>query len=88
MRSDRADAAGESPLATSWSTRERTRAWLLAGRGDLGAARRLLVDVADVLDGDGIWPFEASVLHDLVRFGDPDLAVERLDQLAKSSRVR
>jgi ATP/maltotriose-dependent transcriptional regulator MalT len=79
---ERVTALGESPLATSWSTAERTRAWLMAGRGDLPAARKRLVDVAEVLRADGIWSFEASLLHDLVRFGDPDAAVDRLDSLA------
>ena len=35
----RADEVGESPVATSVATRERTRAWLDACRGDLAAAR-------------------------------------------------
>ena len=34
----RADAVGDSPVATSFATRERTRAWLEAGRGDLTTA--------------------------------------------------
>jgi DNA-binding CsgD family transcriptional regulator len=32
---------------------------------------------------DGIWTFEASLRHDLVRFGDPDTAVGRLSALAE-----
>lgn len=36
----RADSAGDSPIATSWATRERTRAWLEAGLGDLVARVR------------------------------------------------
>jgi DNA-binding CsgD family transcriptional regulator len=73
---------GESPLATSWSTTERTRAWLMAGRGDLRAARKRLAEVAEAVREDGVWTFEATLLHDLVRFGDPDAAVDRLDALA------
>ena len=80
--SDRADAV-TSPIATSWSTRERTRAWLLAARGELGPARQLLVEVADAVRPDGLWNFETGVVHDLVRFGDPGAAVERLDELAR-----
>jgi DNA-binding CsgD family transcriptional regulator len=80
---DRAEAVGDSPVATSWSTAMRTRAWLLAGRGDLGGARKLLSTVATVVRGDGIWTFEATLHHDLVRFGDPDAAVDRLDALAE-----
>ena len=78
-----AEAIGDSPVATSWSTAMRTRAWLLAGQGDLSGARKLLSTVAKVVNGDGIWTFEATLQHDLVRFGDPDAAVDRLDALAE-----
>ena len=78
----RADAAGDSPDRDLLVDTGANHAWLLAGRGDLAAARRLLAEVADVLRDDGIWPFEASLRHDLVRFGDPDLAVDRLEELA------
>ncbi len=78
---DRADEC-TSPIATSWSTRERTRAWLLAARGELGPARQLLAEVADAVRPDGLWNFETGVVHDLVRFGAPDEAVDRLDELA------
>jgi DNA-binding CsgD family transcriptional regulator len=76
-----ADAAGDSPMATSWATRERTRGWLLAARGDLVGARRLLLEVAGTLRADGVLILEAAVLHDLVRFGDPGAAVDRLTEL-------
>jgi len=78
---DRADEC-TSPIATSWSTRERTRAWLLAARGELDPARQLLAEVADAVRPDGLWNFETGVVHDLVRFGAPDEAVDRLDELA------
>jgi DNA-binding NarL/FixJ family response regulator len=80
---DRADAEGDSPVATSWSTRERTRAWLIAGRGDLVGARELLMDIAEAVRADGIWVFEVALRHDLVRFGDPEAAVGRLSALAE-----
>ena len=79
---EEADAAGDSPVATSWATRERTRAWLLAGRGDLPGARALLVEVLSALRDDGVWIMEAAVLHDLVRFGDPGVVVDRLTELS------
>ncbi|HEX2577556.1 MAG TPA: LuxR C-terminal-related transcriptional regulator [Aquihabitans sp.] len=79
---EEADAAGDSPVATSWATRERTRAWLLAGQGDLAAACRLVNEVADVVRADGVSIFEVALRHDLVRFGRPAEAVERLDELA------
>jgi DNA-binding CsgD family transcriptional regulator len=78
---DEADAAGDSPVATSWATRERTRAWLRAGRGDLPGARRLLLEVAAAVRADGVLILEAAVLHDVVRFGDPSSALDRLEEL-------
>jgi DNA-binding CsgD family transcriptional regulator/tetratricopeptide (TPR) repeat protein len=78
----RADAC-TSPVATSWSTRERTRAWLEACRGDLGAARALITEVAERSRADGLLNFEVGVVHDLVRFGDPGAALGRLEELAE-----
>lgn len=77
---ERADAR-TSPLATSWSTRERARAWLLACHGDLGRARRLIAQVAEASRAEHLWNFECGVVHDLVRFGDPEAAVGRLGEL-------
>jgi ATP/maltotriose-dependent transcriptional regulator MalT len=78
---ERADEAGQSPVATSALTRERARAWLDACRGDLGAALRRLRAVADQGGQDGIHIFEAAVRHDLVRFGAAHEAVDRLHAL-------
>jgi DNA-binding NarL/FixJ family response regulator len=77
-----ADAV-DSPLATSTTTRDRTRAWLLAARGDLTAARTLVTRVADAAAADGMLGFETSARHDLVRFGAPHEAVDRLAELAQ-----
>jgi DNA-binding CsgD family transcriptional regulator len=77
----RADAVGFSPVGTSSSTRERAMAWLEASRGDLAAARRRLAPVADRMAEAGVLVFEASLRHDLVRFGDPAAAVDRLQEL-------
>ena len=74
----RADAVGDSPVATSFATRERTRAWLEAGRGDLVAARARLRDVARRRPARRVRTFESAVLNDLVRFGGAAEAVERL----------
>ena len=79
----RADAAGDSPIATSWATRERTRAWLEAGLGDLVAARARLHDVIAVVQRDGVRTFESALLNDLVRFGRADEAVDRLGELVE-----
>jgi DNA-binding CsgD family transcriptional regulator len=76
-----ADAAGHSPLSTSATTRERTRAWLMACRGDLAGARDHIALQADIVAEDGVFVFEVALLHDLVRFGDADAAVERLEGL-------
>ncbi len=76
----RADAH-TSPLATSGGTRDRTRAWLMACNGDLAGARELLVQVASAARDDAIWNFECGVVHDLVRFGAPEAAVDRLGEL-------
>jgi DNA-binding CsgD family transcriptional regulator len=78
----RADAVGDSPVATSFATRERTRAWLEAGRGDLVSARARLRDVLEVVQRDGVRTFEMAVLHDLARFGRAADTVERFRWLA------
>jgi len=77
-----ADAAGDSPLSTSATTRERCRAWLMACRGDLRAARELIAVQADIVAADGVFVFEVALMHDLVRFGDAPAAVNRLEHLA------
>ena len=78
----RADEVGDSPVATSFGTRERTRAWLDACRGDLVAARARIRQVVSVTRRDEVFIFEAGVLNDLVRLGVPDEAVARLQELA------
>ena len=71
------------PGRDSWSTAMRTAPGCWRAKATSPRARRLLVEVAEVVRDDGIWTFEASLHHDLVRFGDPDLAVDRLDELAQ-----
>jgi DNA-binding CsgD family transcriptional regulator len=78
-----ADAAGHSPLSTSATTRERCRAWLMASRGDLSAARDHIAEQANIVTLDGVFVFEVALLHDLVRFGDAQSAVARLEGLAR-----
>jgi DNA-binding CsgD family transcriptional regulator len=77
----RADAVGQSPVATSTLTRERARAWLDACRGDLGTALDRLRAIADQAQTAEVYIFEAAVRHDLVRFGSPEESVERLATL-------
>jgi ATP/maltotriose-dependent transcriptional regulator MalT len=78
----RADEVGESPVATSVTTRERTRAWLDACRGDLASALDRIRAVVDLAQRDEVLIFEMSVLHDLVRFGAAGEAVIPLRKLA------
>jgi DNA-binding CsgD family transcriptional regulator len=77
-----ADAFGDSPVATSDTTRERCRAWLMACNGDLTAARAHIAAQADIVAADGINIFEVALRHDLARFGDPASVVDRLAELA------
>jgi DNA-binding CsgD family transcriptional regulator len=79
---ERADHVGHSPVATSFATRERTRAWLEACRGDLVSARRRIRATIVPVREDGVLIFEGALLHDLVRLGVPGEAIERLDELA------
>jgi DNA-binding winged helix-turn-helix (wHTH) protein len=79
---DRAGEQVRSPVATSDANLERVRAWLDACRGDLAAARTRLLAVADGVRADGVYVFEAGVLHDVARFGDPVAVVGRLGELA------
>ncbi len=73
----------ESPVASSETTRERTRAWLEACRGDLPSALDRIRSVAELVRRDQMHVFEKSVLHDLVRFGAAGEAVGRLEELTK-----
>jgi DNA-binding CsgD family transcriptional regulator len=79
---DEADRAGDSPVATSTGTRDRTRAWLDACRGDLASARARIRATAETVEGDGVYAFEVALRHDLVRLGVPGESVARLDALA------
>jgi DNA-binding CsgD family transcriptional regulator len=79
---DQADAAGESPVATSVATRERTRAWLDACRGDLVSARQRIRDLVGPIREDGMYIFEGALLHDLARLGVAGESVDRLEELA------
>jgi DNA-binding CsgD family transcriptional regulator len=72
----------DSPVATSIATRERTRAWLEACRGDLLSARQMIRDTIVPVRHDEMFIFELTLLHDLVRLGVADEAVERLEALA------
>ena len=76
-----ADEVGDSPVATSMATRERTRAWLEAGRGDLLAARALIREMVELTRRDNVFLFEAALLNDLARLGVAKEAVDRLREL-------
>jgi DNA-binding CsgD family transcriptional regulator len=78
----RADAVGDSPVATSVGTRERTRAWVAACQGDLQAARAHMRAALDSVNRDGMRVLEIRLLHDLARLGLPGEVVGRLEDLA------
>jgi DNA-binding CsgD family transcriptional regulator len=77
-----ADQVGYSPVATSVATRERTRAWLDACRGDLSSARKQIREAIEPVRHDQLYIFEAALHHDLARLGVPAEGVERLEELA------
>lgn len=85
---DRADTLGHSPVATSWGTRERTRALLWAERGRRDDAVELLDAVADVARRDGTFGFESTVRYDLVRLDHAPRVIDRLTELTTLMQSR
>jgi DNA-binding CsgD family transcriptional regulator len=79
----RADEVGDSPVATSYATRERTRAWLDACRGDLATALDRIRALVELVRRDEMTIFEQALLRDLVRFGAAAEAMTRLEELAQ-----
>jgi DNA-binding CsgD family transcriptional regulator len=79
----RADEVGDSPVATSYATRERTRAWLDACRGDLATALDRIRALVELVRRDQMTIFEQALLRDLVRFGAAAEAVTRLEELSR-----
>ncbi|MGA8682481.1 MAG: AAA family ATPase [Acidimicrobiales bacterium] len=61
---------------------ERGRAWAAMAAGDLATARSILWDAVELAAGWGQSASESSALHDLVRIGDTQAAVQRLEGLA------
>jgi DNA-binding CsgD family transcriptional regulator len=78
---ERSNDVGESPVATSYATRERTAAWLDACRGDLQSARQRIRTLIGPVRDDCMPIFEMALLHDLVRLGVPEQALDRLEAL-------
>jgi DNA-binding CsgD family transcriptional regulator len=60
----------------------RARSWLCVARGERSTAVRHLEDVARAAQCKEHWTMEAFALHDLARFGETRLAVDRLHELA------
>ncbi|WP_326555250.1 LuxR C-terminal-related transcriptional regulator [Micromonospora sp. NBC_01813] len=77
--SDRAQAPGMSIL---YPWREQARCWVTVAEGDLPGAVDMLRQLAARLRTDGFAGHELAVLHDLVRLGRADLAVDRLAELS------
>jgi DNA-binding NarL/FixJ family response regulator len=57
--------------------------WVTVAEGDLSAARRLSLDLADRNDASGSRAAAARALHDVARLGDPNAAAARLLELAR-----
>lgn len=77
--SDRAYAPG---MVVLYPWREQARAWVAVSAGDLPGAVDTLRQLVDRLRADGFAGHEVLALHDLVRLGRSDLAVDRLAELA------
>lgn len=60
---------------------EHARCWVRASGGDVDAAARMAHDLAARLHDDGFHAHLVIALHDLVRFGHPEQAVDRLGRL-------
>ena len=60
----------------------RGRAWSHLALGDLAAARRWLVEAADVARRTGQRPLELASLHDTARLGEPAAVADRMAELA------
>jgi hypothetical protein len=65
---------------------DRAHAWLAAELEGLAAARDKLYAAAADAARTGRHAFEAALLHDIARFGDPGAVVERLGQLEETTQ--
>ena len=79
-----AEGAIEGILALYYPWREQARAWTYACAGEMAAAVRVVLEVAARLRADGFHAHEMLALYDLVRFGRPELAADRMAGLAES----
>ena len=87
-RAGAAAAVAELALVSSTTMRmmdihvERGRAWAVLATGDLAAARSILWDAVELANDWGQFASASAALHDLVRLGDTQSAVRRLEDLA------
>ena len=65
---------------------DRAHAWLAAERAGLPTARELLRVAADDARRLGKFAMEATLLHDIARFGDAESVVDRLAELAAAGQ--
>ncbi len=77
-----ADRVHEPTVAILYPWLEHARCWVLAGSGELDGAVRLARALAERTHADAFHAHEAIALHDLVRLGRPEEAVQRLHRLA------
>src|SRR5919106_478907 len=78
----RADEANRSIDGLFGVDAARSRAWVLAVRGELTAAADQARQAGELAVAHEQWAFEALALHDLARFGQAKEAAGRLEELA------
>jgi len=76
-----AEASQLAGLRYLWGELERGRAWAAVPES-LAKARAMLLAAADDTTARGVLSSAAALLYDVARLGDPQLARERLEQLA------
>ncbi|GAA2521742.1 LuxR C-terminal-related transcriptional regulator [Winogradskya humida] len=76
-----ADHAADGTVGLYYHWREQARAATLACAGEIDAAVRVLLAVADRLRSDGFHGHELLARYDLVRMGRPELAGQRMGEL-------
>jgi DNA-binding CsgD family transcriptional regulator len=76
------EALGPTTLTMMDIQVERGRAWASMAAGDLATARSILWSAVELAASWGQYASESSALHDLLRIGDTQSAVPRLEELA------
>jgi ATP/maltotriose-dependent transcriptional regulator MalT len=61
----------------------KARVWLTAARGDIGEARAIALEEADLLESMGFRGCQAVLLHDVARLGEPKRVADQLAGFAE-----